>query len=135
MNEFLIEAKVENLDAVLAFVDEQLEAAECPRRTQTQIDIAVEEIFVNIAHYAYAPGTGAVTIRAQVGGDPPAMTLTFLDHGVPYDPLAREDPDITLPAADRPIGGLGIYMVKKIMDEVLYEYRDEQNTLTLKKAF
>lgn len=135
MKELVIEAKQENLDAVLAFVDEQLEAADCPRRAWTQIDIAVEEVFVNIAHYAYVPETGTATIRTRISEEPRAMTLTFLDRGIPYDPLAREDPDIALPADERPIGGLGVYMVKKIMDEAFYAYRDGQNILTLKKAF
>ena len=133
MKELFIEAKDENLDKVLAFVDEQLEAYDCPMKTQMQVDIAVEEIFVNIAHYAYVPGVGSATIRAEVSEDQLAVSLTFVDNGMPYDPLAKEDPDITLSADERQIGGLGIFMVKKSMDDVAYEYKDGQNVLTIKK--
>ncbi|MCR5167274.1 MAG: ATP-binding protein [Oscillospiraceae bacterium] len=134
MKEFEIEAATENLSAVLAFVDEQLEAADCPVKIQTQIDIAVEEIFVNIAHYAYKPGTGNAVVRVETLPDPPSVDITFIDNGIPYDPLARDDPDITLSADKRPIGGLGIFMVKKTMDDVRYEYLDGHNILTLKKG-
>lgn len=128
-----IEARRENLSQVLAFVDEQLEQADCPMRSQLQIDIAVEEIFVNIASYAYNPNVGAATILTEVEQDPLTVTLTFMDSGVPYDPLAKADPDVSLSAEERQIGGLGIFMVKKSMDEVRYRYENGQNILTLKK--
>ena len=134
MKEFEIEAITENLSKVLAFVDEQLEAADCPMKIQMQIDIAVEEIFVNIAHYAYRSGTGKAVVRVETLPDPPSVDITFIDNGIPYDPLAKEDPDITLSAEERPIGGLGIFMVKKTMDDVRYEYLDGHNILTLKKG-
>ena len=133
MSELTLEAKTENLDKVLSFVDEHLEEQECPMKTQMQIDIAVEELFVNIAHYAYSPEVGPVTIRVEVQKEPLAVTITFIDHGVPYDPLAKEDPDITLSAEERQIGGLGIFMVKKSMDDIAYEYKDGQNILYIKK--
>ena len=134
MKELELEAKVENLSEVLAFVDEQLEAADCPMKIQMQIDIAVEEIFVNIANYAYAPEIGTATVRVEVLGDPPAVDITFIDGGVPYDPLAKDDPDVTLSAEERQIGGLGIFMVKKSMDDVKYTYLDGHNILTIKKG-
>ena len=133
MKELVIEAKVENLDEVLAFVDEQLEKLDCPMKTQMQVDIAVEEIFVNIAHYAYDKDGGPATIRTEVNEDPMQIELTFLDHGIPYDPLAKEDPDVTLSANDRQIGGLGIFMVKKSMDHMEYEYKDGHNILKIRK--
>lgn len=133
MSELTLEAKTENLDKVLSFVDEHLEEQECPMKTQMQIDIAVEELFVNIAHYAYSPEVGPVTIRVEVQKEPLAVTITFIDHGIPYDPLAKEDPDITLSAEERQIGGLGIFMVKKSMDDIAYEYKDGQNILYIKK--
>ena len=133
MDELKIEAKVENLDQVLAFVDERLENYDCPMKIQTQIDIAVEEIFVNIASYAYAPDSGIAEIGVIISEDPLEVAIVFADSGVPYDPLAKEDPDVTLPAEERPIGGLGIYMVKKSMDCVEYEHRDGQNIFTIKK--
>ena len=132
-DELEIEALAENLDDVQAFVDERLEAADCPMKAQMQIDLAVEEIFVNISSYAYAPDKGNAIVRVEVSGDPVTVTITFVDHGVPYDPLAKEDPDVTLSAEERGIGGLGIFMTKKIMDDVAYEYRDGKNVLTLKK--
>ena len=132
-DELEIEAISENLDDVQAFVGERLDAAECPMKAQMQISVAVEEIFVNIASYAYAPDKGSATVRVEVSGDPVTVTITFVDRGVPYDPLAKEDPDVTLSAEERGIGGLGIFMTKKIMDDVAYEYRDGKNILTLKK--
>ena len=134
MKEITIEAKVDNLDRVLSFVDEQLEGAGCPMKIQMQIDIAVEEIFVNIAHYAYQTKTGKAVVRVEILPDPPSVDITFIDNGVPYDPLAKADPDITLSAEERQIGGLGIFMVKKSMDDVHYEYMDGHNILTLKKG-
>ena len=131
--ELELEAVNENLDEVQAFVDEHLEAADCPMKAQMQIDVAVEEIFVNIASYAYHPEKGNAMVRVEVSEEPVEVTITFIDHGMPYDPLAREDPDITLPAEMRGTGGLGVFMTKKLMDDVAYEYVDGQNILTLKK--
>ena len=132
MRSLEIKATVENLDTVIAFIDEQLEVADCPMKTQMQIELAVEEIFVNIAHYAYAPETGMAVIGIDISGG--RAVITFEDSGVPYDPLAKPDPDTTLAAEDRDFGGLGIFMVKKSMDDVRYEYREGKNTLTLKKG-
>ena len=132
-NELVLEAVQENLDEVQDFVGEHLEATDCPLKAKIQIGVAVEEIFVNISNYAYAPGKGNATVRVEVSDDPVAVTITFVDNGVPYDPINKQDPDITLPAADREIGGLGIFMTKKIMDDIFYEYKDGQNILKLKK--
>ena len=133
-SELVVEATDESLEAMQAFVEERLEAADCPMKLRLQIGVAVEEIFVNIAHYAYAPSVGKATVRVEVSDDPVTVAITFVDHGVPYDPLAKEDPNVSLPAQDREIGGLGIFMTKRLMDEVKYEYRDGRNILTLKKG-
>ena len=133
-SELEIEAVAENLPVVQAFVEEHLEAADCPPRAQMQIGVAVEEIFINIANYAYAPDKGKATVRVEVSEEPVTVTITFVDHGIPYDPLAKVDPDVSLSADDRPVGGLGIFMTKKLMDDVKYEYLDGQNILTLKKS-
>ena len=133
MKELTIAATVENIESVTDFVNEQLEALDCPMKAQMQIDIAIDEIFSNIAHYAYNPEIGQATVRVEVLEDPLAVTITFIDNGVPYDPLAKADPDTTLSAEEREIGGLGIYMVKKSMDDITYEYKDGQNILTIKK--
>ena len=133
MKELTITATIENLETVTDFVNEQLEALDCPMKAQMQIDIAIDELFSNIAHYAYNPETGDATVRVEVTEDPMAVIITFIDKGVPYDPLAKTDPDVTLSAEDREIGGLGIFMVKKTMDDVTYEYKDGQNILKIKK--
>ena len=103
-------------------------------KAQMAIDVCVEEIYVNIAHYAYAPETGDAKVRVEASGDPPETTITFIDKGKPFDPLAKEDPDVTLSAEERDIGGLGIYMTKKMMDDVSYEYKDGCNILMIRKA-
>lgn len=133
MKELTVDATVENFAAVTAFVDEQLDQLDCPMKTQYQVDVAIDELFGNIAHYAYNPEIGAATVRVEVTENPLAVVITFIDNGVPYDPLAKEDPDITLSAEERGIGGLGIYMVKRSMDDVSYEYRDGKNILRIKK--
>lgn len=98
-----------------------------------QIDIAIDELFGNIAHYAYNPEVGPATVRVEVVEDPLSVVVSFIDKGVPYDPLSREDPDVELSLEERRIGGLGIYMVKKSMDEISYEYKDGQNILRIRK--
>lgn len=103
-------------------------------KSKMQLDLAVEEIFVNIAKYAYAPGFGKATVRVEVSGDPVTVCITFIDRGIPYDPLKKVDPDVTLSADEREIGGLGIFMTKKVMDDISYEYKNGQNILTLKKT-
>ena len=133
MKELTIAATVENIETVTDFVNEQLEALDCPIKAQMQIAIAIDELFGNIAHYAYNPEIGKATVRVEVIEDPLAVTITFIDNGVPYDPLAKSDPDTTLSAEERDIGGLGIYMVKKSMDDITYEYKDGQNILKIKK--
>ena len=133
MKELELEAKLENLEKVMAFVDEQLETAGCSMKIQMQIDLAVEEIFVNVANYAYSPEVGPATVRVEVKPDGSAVIITFIDQGVPYDPLAKRDPDVTLSVDEREIGGLGIFLTKKNMDDVTYEYVNGSNVLTLKK--
>jgi sigma-B regulation protein RsbU (phosphoserine phosphatase) len=130
--ELQIEARQENLDVALDFVNEELEKMQCSSKIQSQIDIAVEEIFVNIAHYAYNPETGIVIIRIAASND--EIRFEFEDTGKPYNPLEKADPDITIQTEDRPIGGLGVFMVKKIMDSVEYRYEGSKNLLTLRKT-
>lgn len=133
MKELTIAATIENIETVTDFVNEQLEAFDCPMKAQMQIDIAIDELFGNIAHYAYNPEIGEATVRVEVIEEPMAVVITFIDNGVPYDPLKKEDPDTTLSAEDREIGGLGIFMVKKTMDDIAYEYKDGKNILTIRK--
>ena len=133
MKEITLEATVENLDKVTDFVNEQLEAIGCTFKVITKIDIAIDELFSNIAYYAYKPNVGPVTVQVDVEEDPLSVIITFMDNGVPFDPLKKADPDTSLSAEDRQIGGLGIFMVKKTMDLVSYEYRDGKNILRIKK--
>ena len=133
MKEITIAATVENIDVVTDFVNEQLESCDCPIKAQMQIDIAIDELFSNIAHYAYNPETGDATVRVEVVEDPMAVVITFIDKGIPYDPLKKADPNTALSAEEREIGGLGIFMVKKTMDDITYEYKEGQNILKIKK--
>ena len=134
MDNLIVTAEVKNLDAVTDFVLQRPEIAACPKNTQLQLRLAVEEVFVNIASYAYSEPGGFVTIRRSGGEGPEGLTLTFIDGGVPYDPLQRPDPDLTLTAEERPIGGLGVFLVKKIVDEAHYKYEDGKNILTVRKV-
>lgn len=133
MKELTITATVENIERVTNFVNEQLEEIDCPLKAKMQIDIAIDELFGNIAHYAYNPKTGPATVRVEVTSTPISVVITFIDHGIPYDPLKKNDPDITLTSEEREIGGLGIFMVKKTMDEITYEYKNGQNILRIRK--
>ncbi len=133
MKELTVEAKRENLLLVQALIDEELEAADCPMATQIAIDVAVEELFVNIASYAYEGKSGPATVQVSVHEDQKSAEITLIDSGKQYDPLAKPDPDVTLAAKDRTKGGLGIFMVKNSMDDMKYEYKDGKNILTLKK--
>lgn len=133
MKELTIAATVENIETVTDFVNEQLEALDCPMKAIMQIDIAIDELFGNIAHYAYNPEVGSATVRVEVAEEPLSVIITFIDNGVPFDPLATEDPDVTLSVEERGVGGLGVYMVKKSMDEITYTYKNGQNILTIKK--
>lgn len=133
MKELVIEADRKKLWEVQAFIDEQLEAVDCPMLTQTAIDVAVEELFVNIASYAYEEDAGDVVVQVAMHEKPLSAEISFIDSGIQYDPLAKPDPDITLSVKERKKGGLGIFMVKESMDDVRYEYKDGKNILTIKK--
>lgn len=128
MKELEIAADINNLDEVLAFIDADLEENDCPPKTQMQLDVAIEELFVNIAHYS---GSEKAIIQTEINSE--IASITFIDSGVYYDPLAKPDPDVTLSAEERQIGGLGIYLVKKSMDSMNYERRDDKNILTITK--
>lgn len=133
LKEMTLEATLENIPVVTDFVDGELDALECPIKAKLQIDVAIDELMSNIARYAYDPETGPATVRVEVEEDPMRVVITFIDNGKPYDPLAGEEPDITLSAEEREIGGLGVFLVKKTMDDVSYEYKDGQNILKIKK--
>lgn len=129
MIEKTFSASVDLLPEVLAMVEEEMEKAEYTMKTTIQTTIAAEEIFVNIANYAYPEGGGEMQLSIDV--DEEKMTICFVDKGIPFDPLAKEDPDITLSAEERGIGGLGIFMVKSYMDTVSYRREDGKNIFTV----
>jgi len=133
VKEITVDAMIENMNTVTAFVDDFLDQIACPMKSRIQINIVIDEIFGNICHYAYKDSVGAVTVRVESGNTPKAVFLTFTDNGIPYNPLETEDPDITLSSEERKIGGLGIYLVKKNMDEMKYEYVNQQNRLWMEK--
>ena len=132
MKELTLPAAAENIEKAVAFVNGQLEAAGSPPKTMIQIDVAIDELFGNIAHYAYGKDTGDATVRVEVTEEP-AVIITFIDNGIPYNPLKKSDPDVTKDLEEREIGGLGIFMVKKSMDDITYEYKEGQNILRIKK--
>ena len=134
MKELTVDAVGENLAAVTEFVDAELEALGCPLKTQCKIDVAVDELFTNVAQYAYVPDTGKVTVQFGVEENPTTAVITFIDRGKPFNPMLAKEPDVTLDVKNRAIGGLGIFMVKKSMDEMSYEYKDGQNIVRVKKA-
>ena len=126
-----IPATPEGMDEVLAFVGSVLDAYGCTPKTCAQLRMAMEELYVNVAHYAYPSGDGWAEIRGSVENG--VATFRLIDGGTPFDPLAKPDPNVLLSGQERQIGGLGIYMVKNMVDEVEYEYRDGCNQLTLRK--
>ncbi len=133
MKEMSVRASIENVPVVTDFVESILDEHDFDIKAKTQICIAIDEIFSNIAQYAYAPDTGDATVKVDITENPKAVTITFIDSGTPYNPLAKSDPDTTLSAEERRIGGLGIYMVKKSMDEMNYEHKNGLNILSFKK--
>ena len=133
MSELRIKAIKENLDDVLMFIDGELEKLDCSMKVQMQIDLSVEEIFINIASYAYFPDTGMAFISFESENGGSTIVISFTDTGVPYNPLEKDDPDITLTSEERQVGGLGIFLVKKNLDEVYYKYENGNNVLTMKK--
>lgn len=132
-----LEAKVEKLAEVTDIMNEMLEEADCDMKTQLTLDMALEEMFVNVAHYAYLESElpeEEQTMDVEFEVENGKITITITDGGKPFDPLKKPDPDITLSAEERQIGGLGIYMVKQSMDNVSYEYKDGKNIFMMDKA-
>ena len=133
MDNLIISAEIKNLDTVTDFVLQRPQIASCPVRIQMQLRLAIEEIFVNISSYAYDPSIGPAEVRCEVLEDPLRVVIQFLDHGKPFDPLAKEDADTSEEALLAREGGLGILLVKETMDDVSYTYQDGKNVLTIKK--
>jgi anti-sigma regulatory factor (Ser/Thr protein kinase) len=125
-----LQAKVENLSRIIDFVNRELERSRCAPDMQDVIDVAVEEIFVNIANYAYQPYTGDVTMFISCGDK---AEIRFEDNGKHYNPLEFADPNLETDIFSREVGGLGVYLVKKLVDSIEYSRIDDKNVLTITK--
>ena len=134
MKELTLPAVRENIPAVIDFINRELKNLGCPVKTEAQIDIAIDEIYSNIVSYGYDGESGEVVVRLETEIQPRVVVISFIDKGRPFNPLGLADPDVTLSAWERKIGGLGIYMVKKSMDDIRYEYREGKNILTIRKT-
>lgn len=134
MKEITVPANLDNIAVVTNLINSELEATNCSEHDRIQIDVAIDEVFGNIAKYAYGQEEGTVTVRVDISDDPSAISITFIDHGIPYNPLNNKAPDTTLKAKERKIGGLGIFMTRKIMNDMRYEYLDGSNHLTILKV-
>lgn len=132
-----VDATMEQLDTVIGWVEAYLTDCACPMKLSMKILVCVEELYVNVVNYAYGSQTGSCTMELAQIQDAEAceVMLQIRDSGTPFNPFEREDPDITLSADEREIGGLGIYMVKNIMDTVSYEYKQQENIVTMKKKW
>ena len=135
MEKITVEATTDNLQEVTDFATAQLEEHDCSMKVVMQMELVIEEIFVNVSSYAYHPDTGDVTICVDFAENPSAVEITFIDGGKPYNPLEKDAPDTTLDIDEREIGGLGIFLVTKYVDYIAYEYADGKNILRIKKFF
>ena len=137
LKEITVPASLENLDTVIGMIEEGLEEADCPLKLIMQITVCVEEVFVNVANYAYSGEAGECFLKLEIEttDEVRKATICVTDSGVPFNPLEKEEPDITLSADERQIGGLGIFMVKKTMDEIFYSYEGGKNTLIMEKSW
>lgn len=133
MKQIIVPAEVEKLHEIRTFVEDALAEAACPAKARMQLSLAAEEAFVNIARYAYGQRRGTVTVSVDIAGSPPRAVLVFSDRGIPHNPLQKPDPDMSLPAGQRKIGGLGVYIMKQSVDDAHYRFENGQNILTLVK--
>jgi anti-sigma regulatory factor (Ser/Thr protein kinase) len=132
-----LEAKLGSLGEAINFIDEELSAISCPQEVVSQIELAVEEIFMNISSYAYNGEAGGVTlmVHSATGEKKPVVNITIIDHGKIFNPLNHEDPDVNIPLEDRDPGGLGIFFVKKMMTSIMYKYENGRNHIVLSKSW
>jgi anti-sigma regulatory factor (Ser/Thr protein kinase) len=129
------DAALSDIDGVTEFIEKNLEDTECPIKTIYKLNVAADEIFSNIVKHAYPDSPGDVDISFVCDREAGCVTMSFADSGEPYDPTQTPDPDVSLSAEERPVGGLGIFVVKRTMDSVLYERKDGKNVLTVVKKF
>lgn len=132
MKKIIVAASLDQIDGIQEFVSSEMESVNCPMKQQLQVNIVLDELLSNVVRYAYPDGGGSIEVSCEASESQIAITL--IDSGIPYNPLEKEDPDVTLSAEERSIGGLGIFMVKKTMDEIVYSYDNGKNILTVKKT-
>ena len=134
-----VPASIDMLDEVNEFVHAELDRRFCPVRAQNQLDIALEELFVNVANYAYPDATpenpGMVRVCYTYCPEPPSITIDIIDKGIPFDPLARKEVVLPTTIDEAKIGGMGIYMARQSVDELSYQYKDGCNMVTIKKSW
>ena len=137
MKEIVLDARRENLPQLFEFITKTLREYSDDEKTIRKVKLCVEEAFMNIAAYAYNPEVGPAKVSVTVLGEPYPLRVqvVFTDNGKPFNPLKAESPDVESGLEDRQVGGLGIFLIKKEMDDITYEYRDGQNILTLEKKF
>ena len=133
MEDLKLQARDDTLYTVLDAIEMHLDKNDCPADVKAEILVAAEEIYMNIAHYAYGGDEGEAVVQMEVSQDPKCCKVVFRDRGVPYNPLEKDDPDVSLSAMEREIGGLGIFMVKQSMDRVEYRYEEGCNVLVIEK--
>ena len=133
MNKLTVPAKMENLQKVMDFLGDQLDSVDYVMKARLQLELSIEEAYVNIVNYAYGSEEGEVVICCNIGESPLKVTMQFIDYGKPYNPLENEDPDISLNAEEKGIGGLGIFLIKKNVDDIEYKYCEGKNILTIQK--
>ena len=133
MMRIVLPAVLESIEKATAYLDDILDNEGCPNAIKMQMSIVLDELISNVAQYAYKDGKGDIALSVETLEAPKRVVITIEDSGIPYNPLEKEDPDITLSAEERQIGGLGIFIVKKYMDDIKYAYENKKNILTLVK--
>ena len=131
MDKIVLESKMENIKKVIEFVNSKIEKCNFKEKEKLEINIAIDELFGNIVKYAYGEEVGIVEVQVKVKENPLEVEITFIDSGTKYNPLEREEPNIEANLNERKIGGLGIFIARKLMDEIKYEYKDGKNVLSI----
>jgi anti-sigma regulatory factor (Ser/Thr protein kinase) len=129
----IFSADIKSVPAMMNFVDAFIK--NLPEKAAYNVRLSCEEVILNIVSYAYPGGDGQLDMSWEDDTERGLLNVTFEDSGVPFNPLQKEEPDLTIPMRERKIGGLGIMMVRKLMDEVRYAYVDGKNRLTITKGY
>lgn len=134
MEEIILKSNSENLSSLLLKIEEFLEDKGISTKSILQLELTIEELFINICNYAYET-EGEIKIQYELLENPLMMIMNFIDEGIEFNPLDEEAPDLTLSADEREIGGLGLTIVRNNVDNIDYKYENNQNILTVEKIF